>query len=132
MKTILAMSLALVVGIASTSEGASVFPNIDGGAFDGIENALTFDITSGFVEMSGLAPVLGGDINVNYRLSGNLGGPLLDMTIEFAGKIGSQVFGGTGLVGNEINPVSAILSGAGVPEVSLTLVDSYFQAATSS
>ncbi|QDV14239.1 hypothetical protein CA51_41360 [Rosistilla oblonga] len=126
------LALLALLLTSATANAAAVFPSIDGGAFNAVQNNLTFTVSGTYADAVGAgAGTFGTDdtLNLKYDLTGNSGGPVLDFTIEFSGVIGAAIVGGytfsstlitlDGPMGNELNltPVESIVT---VPDLAGT------------
>lgn len=146
MRTIFAMSLALVVGFCSTSEGSAVFPQLDGGPFDGATNVLGFTVNTGtFNDADSDGSISIGDtFSMLFDLTSNSGGPVLPLQLQFDGTITGTSFApgppptnfadfnGSGtLIGNGINEISLTVVQGSLSSSSLgTLFEAGFSATT--
>ncbi|QDS96337.1 hypothetical protein FF011L_51450 [Roseimaritima multifibrata] len=128
---VLAIQAILMLAVCVQANAGGVFPQIDGGPFDSVENDLAFSVTGGLVTMDGLGVAdVGGGITVNYMLTGNDGGPVGNLTVEFVGTIGALTGAGP-FIGNLVTGTATVL-GDGFDELNLTVTDGYLQLAASS
>lgn len=101
MRTIFAMSLALVVGFCSTSEGAAVLPQLDGGPFDGVTNILGFTVSGTYNAQTANALTDNDTFTLTYTLTSNSGGPdNLPLTVVFNGTVSNVTTSGPDTSGN--------------------------------
>ncbi len=126
---LLSFVAACVLGVACQVNAAAVFPTIDGGPYDGLQNNLGFTVSGTYIDADNSVSISDNDtFSLTYTLvsNGNASGPQSGFVITVDGTIANAASAGAFSGGDFTG--TATLTGLPdmVDEINFTVVDGIF------